>query len=79
VLATHCTASDPSWWQAFPVYKTLQNRRVVFRWGPPSVEPERIYTSPLLEARRYASLLQRAPFVKTPFDFIHVTPRDWSI
>ncbi len=26
VLATHCTASDPSWWQAFPVYKTFQNR-----------------------------------------------------
>ena len=60
--------SDPSWWQAFPVYKTLRNRRVVFRWEPPPVAPERVYTSPLLEARGYASLLQRDPFVKTLAD-----------
>jgi len=76
VLATHCTISDPAWWQAFPVYKTIQKRptrrgvgrRVVFQWTPPLVVPERVYTSPILEARRYASLLQRDPFVKTQAD-----------
>ena len=78
MLATHCTISDPAWWQAFPIYKTIQKRptrhgrgvgrRVIFRWEPPPVVPERVYTSPLLEARRYASLLQRDPFVKTQAD-----------
>ena len=30
--------------------------------------PERVYTSPLLEARRYAAILERDPFVKTQAD-----------
>jgi len=77
VLATHCTISDPAWWQVFRVYQTIEKRetrrggtgrRVVFQWTPPPVVPERVYTSPLLEARRYASLLQRDPFVKTQAD-----------
>ena len=68
MLATHCTAADPAWWHAFPVYKTLQSRRVVFRWERPLAEPERIYTSPLLEAKRYASILQHDPVVKTQAD-----------
>ncbi len=77
VLATHCTISDPAWWQAFPVYQTIEKRetrrggtgrRIVFQWPPPPIVPERVYTSPLLEARRYASLLQRDPFVKTQAD-----------
>ncbi len=67
-MATHCTISDPAWWHSFPVYKTLQSRRVVFRWEQPPTEPERIYTSPLLEAKRYASILQRDPVVKTQAD-----------
>jgi len=73
VLATHCTISDPTWWQSFPVYQTIEKRatrrggtgrRIVFQWTPPPIVPERVYTSPILEARRYASLLQRDPFVK---------------
>ena len=68
MLATHCTISDPAWWHAFPVYKTLQNRRVVFRWERPLAEPEHVYTSPLLEAKRYASILQHDPVVKTQAD-----------
>ena len=61
----------------FRVYQTIEKRetrrggtgrRVVFQWTPPPVVPERVYTSPLLEARRYASLLQRDPFVKTQAD-----------
>ena len=43
-------------------------RRVVFQWTPPPVVPERIYTSPLLETRRYANILQSDPFVKTQAD-----------
>ena len=43
-------------------------RRVVFVWTPPPVVPERVYTSPLLEARRYAAILQRDPFIKTQAD-----------
>ena len=42
--------------------------RVVFQWTAPPVVPERIYTSPLLEARRYAAILQRDPFIKTQAD-----------
>ena len=77
MLATHCTASDPSWWQIFRVYQTIDTRptrrggtgrRVVFQWTPPPIVPERIYTSPLLEARRYANILQSDPFVKTQAD-----------
>ena len=30
--------------------------------------PERVYTSPLLEARRYANILRSDPFVKTQAD-----------
>ena len=77
MLATHCTISDPAWWQVFRVYQTIEKRetrrggtgrRVIFQWTPPPVVPERVYTSPILEARRYASLLQRDPFVKTQAD-----------
>ncbi len=68
VLATHCTISDPAWWHSFPVYKTLQSRRVVFRWERPQAESERVYASPLLEAKRYASILQHDPLVKTQAD-----------
>jgi len=67
-LATHCTISDPAWWHSFPIYKTLQSRRVVFRWEQPLAEPERVYTSPLREAKRYASILQHDPVVKTQAD-----------
>ena len=77
MLATHCTADDPTWWQIFRVYQTIDTRptsrggtgrRIVFQWTPPPVIPERVYTSPLLEARRYAGILQRDPFVKTQAD-----------
>ena len=77
MLATHCTADDPTWWQIFRVYQTIDKhptrrggagRRVVFVWTSPPVVPERVYTSPLLEARRYAAILERDPFVKTQAD-----------
>ena len=74
MLATHCTATDPAWWQAFAIYQAIEKRptgrggtgrRIVFQWTPPAIVPERVYTSPLLEARRYAAILERDPFVKT--------------
>ena len=77
MLATRCTADDPTWWKVFRVYQTIDTRptrrggtgrRVVFVWTPPPVMPERVYTSPLLEARRYAAILERDPFVKTQAD-----------
>ncbi len=77
MLATHCTADDPTWWQIFRVYQTIDKhptrrggtgRRIVFQWTPPPVVAERVYTSPLLEARRYAAILQRDPFIKTQAD-----------
>jgi hypothetical protein len=68
MMAIDCTAPAAPWWQAFPVYKTLYNRRVVFRWERPPAEPERVYTSPLLEARRYSSILKSDPLVKTQAD-----------
>ena len=51
-----------------PTRRGGTGRRVVFVWTPPAVVPERVYTSPLLEARRYAAILQRDPFVKTQAD-----------
>ena len=51
-----------------PTSRGHAGRRVVFQWTPPPVVPERIYTSPLLEARRYANILQSDPFVKTQAD-----------
>ena len=77
MLATHCTVDDPTWWQVFRVYQTIDKhptrrggtgRRIVFQWTPPPVVPERVYTSPLLEARRYAKILRSDPFVKTQAD-----------
>ena len=77
MLATHRTADDPTWWQVFHVYQTIDKhptrrghagRRIVFQWTPPPVVPERVYTSPLLEAWRYANILQSDPFVKTQAD-----------
>ena len=77
MLATHCTFSDPAWWQVFRVYQTIDKRptrrggtgrRIVFQWTPPPVVPERVYTSPLLEARRYTNILRSDPFVKTQAD-----------
>ena len=56
-----CTATRRPWWQAFPVYKTHDNRRVGFRWEPTADEHERVYTSPLLKARRYARILKSDP------------------
>ena len=47
---------------------TRPTRRVVFQWTPPPIVPERVYISPLLEARRYANILRSDPFVKTQAD-----------
>ncbi len=65
MLDTDCTGPDAPWWQAFPVYKALGGRRVAFQWArsPAAVEP--VYTSPLLEAKRYSVILNNDPFVKT--------------
>ena len=72
-----CTNADPAWWQAFAIYQTIDTRptrrghagrRVVFQWTLPPIAPERVYTSPLLEARRYVGILKRDPFVKTQAD-----------
>ena len=43
----------------------MADRRTVFRWGQPPSEPARVYTSPMLEARRYSGILKNDPFVKT--------------
>jgi hypothetical protein len=60
-LTTDCTVSSAAWWQTFPVYRSHGNRRVVFRWEPTPDEPERVYTSPLLEARQYLRILENDP------------------
>ena len=51
-----------------PTRRGGAGRRIVFVWTPPPVVPERVYTSPILEARRYAAILERDPFVKTQAD-----------
>ena len=67
-MATDCTASAAPWWQTFPVYKSRYNRRVVFQWERIPDEPERVYTSPLQEARRYVRILENDPSVTTRAD-----------
>jgi hypothetical protein len=57
-LTTDCTASSAAWWQTFPIYRSHDNRKLVLQWQPARDEPERVYTSPLLEARRYARILE---------------------
>ena len=68
MLTIDCTASATPWWQTFPVYKSHDNRRVVFQWERAPDEPERICISPLQEARRYARTLESDPSVKTQAD-----------
>ncbi len=68
MLTIDCTASATPWWQTFPVYKSHDNRRVVFQWERALDEPERICISPLQEARRYAGTLESDPSVKTQAD-----------
>jgi hypothetical protein len=68
MLTTDCTASEAPWWQTFPVYRSHENRQVILQWERPPAEPERMCTSPLQEARRYAYLLKSDPFVKNQAD-----------
>ena len=68
MLTIDCTAPGAPWWQTFPVYRGHENRRVVFRWERQPAGPERICTSPLQEARRYAGILKSDPVVKTQAD-----------
>ena len=68
MLDSNCNGPNAPWWQAFPVYKELENRRTVFRWGRPPSEPAQSCTSPLIEARRYSGLLRNDPFVKSQAD-----------
>ena len=67
-LTTDCTASAAPWWQTFPVYKSRDNRRVVLQWEPTPDRPERMFTSPLQEARRYERMLESNPSMKTRAD-----------
>ena len=67
-MTIDCTASAAPWWQTFPVYKSHDNRRVVFQWERIPDEPERVYTSPLQEARRYVRILKNDPAVTTRAD-----------
>ncbi len=67
-MTIDCTTSATPWWQTFPVYKSHDNRRVVFQWERALDEPERICISPLQEARRYARTLESDPSVKTQAD-----------
>jgi len=67
-LTIDCTASAAPWWQIFPVYKSHDNRRMIFQWERVPDEPERICISPLQGARRYARILESDPSVKTQAD-----------
>ena len=68
MLTTNCTDSGAPWWQTFAVHRGHENRRVVFRWEPPTAGPARVWTSPLHEARRYASIIKSDPAVRTQAD-----------
>jgi hypothetical protein len=67
-LTIDFTTSAAPWWQTFPVYKSHDNRRVVFQWERALDEPGRICISPLQEARRYVRILESDPSVKSRAD-----------
>ena len=67
-MTIDCTASEAPWWQTFPVYQSHDSRWLVFQWERAPDEPERICTSPLQEARLYASILKSDPSLKTRAD-----------
>ena len=46
-----------TWWQEFDIYKETKDRKTCIKIGKPPVEKEKIYESPLMEARRYRNLL----------------------
>jgi DNA-directed RNA polymerase sigma subunit (sigma70/sigma32) len=46
-----------TWWQEFDIYKEIKNRRTYIKIGKLPVEKEKIYESPLAEAKRYQNLL----------------------
>jgi DNA-directed RNA polymerase sigma subunit (sigma70/sigma32) len=46
-----------TWWQEFDIYKEIKDRRTYIKIGKPPVEKEKIYKSPLMEAKRYQNLL----------------------
>lgn len=68
MLAIHRTGPDAPWWQVFQIYRNNENRQASFRWGHPPGKPERLYTSPLLEAKRYDHIIKSDHFVKTQAD-----------
>ncbi len=67
-LTIDCTTSATPWWHTLPVYKSHDNHRLVFQWERIPDEPERVYTSPLQEARRYARIPENDPAVTTRAD-----------
>ena len=46
-----------TWWQEFDIYKERKDRRTYIKIGKPPIEKEKIYESPLIEAKRYQNLL----------------------
>jgi len=46
-----------TWWQEFYIYKEIRDRKTCIIIGKPPVEKEKIYESPLAEAKRYQNLL----------------------
>ena len=46
-----------TWWQEFDIYKETKDCRACIKIGKLPVEKEKIYESPLMEAKRYRNLL----------------------
>ena len=46
-----------TWWQKFDIYKEIKDRKTFIKIGKPAVKKEKIYESPLVEAKRYRNLL----------------------
>ena len=46
-----------TWWQEFDIYKETKDRKTCIKIGKTPVEKEKVYESPLVEAKRYQNLL----------------------
>ena len=46
-----------TWWQKFDIYKEIKDRKTFIKIGKPAVKKEKIYESPLIEAKHYQNLL----------------------
>ena len=63
-----------TWWQEFAIFKEFSDRKTYINIGKPSVQLQKIYECPLVEAKRYQNLL-KDPLINNQSD---ISKRPWN-